>query len=543
MSERIRRERELEEYRRWSETLVEHFPAGGVALVDEEMRYVTFGGQPETDSELSRADLEGALVSEVLPEQLADVVLPGYEGAFSGEAVEFEASIDGRTYQYYFVPVRDDDGEVFAATAMSLDVTERTEREQRLERQREQLAAINSLNAVVSDITDAVIEQSTREQIEDAIVEGLATAESFAFAWIGEVDGSTEEVALRTEAGVDGYLDGVTITTDPDDGRSQGPTGQALLTGETQVSQDVTTDSGHASWRDHVAVHDVGSSAAIPIVDEGITYGVLNVYADRPHAFETAERRILTQLGEVAGHAIAAVERKRALMSDEVVELEFRIPDVLAVLGIDGDAEGHISLDQAVPAGDGSYLVYGTATAEARPVVDAFVAALPHWKSVTDVSDRGDVHRFEAHLSEPPVLSVVAARGGYVDEAVIEDGDYHMVIHMPPTVEVRSIIAAVTDEYPDATLVAQRQYARSAETDVQFERLLYDELTERQRAAVRVAFHAGYFEWPRQRDGAAIAESLNVSPPTFHQHLRKAEGKVFEALLTGTPSADTTVPG
>jgi DNA-binding CsgD family transcriptional regulator len=29
-----------------------------------------------------------------------------------------------------------------------------------------------------------------------------------------------------------------------------------------------------------------------------------------------------------------------------------------------------------------------------------------------------------------------------------------------------------------------------------------------------------------------LAESLDVSPPTFHQHLRKAERKVFESLLS-----------
>ncbi|MFC7232694.1 PAS domain S-box protein [Saliphagus sp. GCM10025308] len=47
VSERVERERELEEVRRRHRTIVEHFPSGAVALVDENLRYTTFGGTPE----------------------------------------------------------------------------------------------------------------------------------------------------------------------------------------------------------------------------------------------------------------------------------------------------------------------------------------------------------------------------------------------------------------------------------------------------------------------------------------------------------------
>ncbi|MFC7028414.1 helix-turn-helix domain-containing protein [Halomicroarcula sp. GCM10025710] len=46
------------------------------------------------------------------------------------------------------------------------------------------------------------------------------------------------------------------------------------------------------------------------------------------------------------------------------------------------------------------------------------------------------------------------------------------------------------------------------------------------------AFHAGFFEWPRDVTGEDLAASLDVSPPTVHQHLRKAQRKVFAALFS-----------
>jgi predicted DNA binding protein len=62
--------------------------------------------------------------------------------------------------------------------------------------------------------------------------------------------------------------------------------------------------------------------------------------------------------------------------------------------------------------------------------------------------------------------------------------------------------------------------------------VLTSDLTERQRSALEAAYHAGFFDWPRDVSGGEMAESLGVSSPTFHQHLRKAEQKILDALLS-----------
>jgi PAS domain S-box-containing protein len=141
VTERKRRERELEEYRSRYRTLIENFPNGAVALVDRDLRYVTFGGTPEVD-EVTRDDLEGSQLCEELPDELAETVVPGYESALDGETVEVEETFGDRAYQFRFLPVRDDDGEVFAALGMSQDVTERKQRERQLQRYREYTDAV-----------------------------------------------------------------------------------------------------------------------------------------------------------------------------------------------------------------------------------------------------------------------------------------------------------------------------------------------------------------------------------------------------------------
>ncbi|UTF53585.1 PAS domain S-box protein [Natronosalvus rutilus] len=693
ISERVERERELEEVRRRYRTLVDHFPNGAVALVDEDLRYVTFGGTPEGTTDVTRGALEGDLLEDALPEQIAEVVVPRYEAALEGEGATFEETVDDRVYQFFFAPVRDADGDVFAAMGMSQDITERKRHENRLEalyessrrfltadtasaigktltetaqevldlpgivvydydddrnrlvpggssaesgfmrddfpvvsldersltghvfdcgenryyenvlespflqvspeetemraglfvplgsegvliagsrevdgldastrrlvallatnaeaayervnneralkRQHEQLAALNSLNEVVREITDAVIDQSTREEIEATVCEHLAESDSYLFAWIGDVD-TTQTVNLRTEAGVDGYLDGVTITVDADDDRSEGPTGRALRTGEIQTTQDIDTDARYDPWRDRVEPYGFRSSAVVPIVHEGTVYGVLNVYAERANAFEGQECALIGQLGEIVGHAIAAADRKQALMSDELVELEFRIQDIFATVEAPVETAGTITLDQAVQIEDDEYLVYGTATPDAVDGVAGLTEAIPHWKDVTFRS-AGSPTGFVLRLSSPPVLSVVASLGGVVERVVIEDGDYRMTIHLAPTVDVRRVIDAVEASYPNVEMVRRRQITRPHDDPQRIQRQLVADLTDRQRAALNAAYHAGYFEWPRESSGEDVAASLDVAPPTFHQHLRKAERKVLDSLFSNEVQAE-----
>jgi predicted DNA binding protein len=80
----------------------------------------------------------------------------------------------------------------------------------------------------------------------------------------------------------------------------------------------------------------------------------------------------------------------------------------------------------------------------------------------------------------------------------------------------------------------RRQRTRTDRGNAAIQRTLVESLTDRQRTTLTAAFHAGYFEWPRLANGNALAESLGVAPPTFHQHLRAAEQKVLDAVLSAS---------
>ena len=412
------------------------------------------------------------------------------------------------------------------SSAISRQASERAVRQQR-----RQLSVLNHVNEVVQQVTSAVIDHSTRSEIQTAVCDCFAASDSYSFAWIGEVDPETERVTVEAEAGADDYLDEITVSVDPEDERSTGPTGRALNTGEIQTVRHVESADRHDPWREAVERRAFTASAAIPLKHERTVYGVLNIYTEREDAFGEQEQTTVGRLGEIIGHAIAAVERKQALVSDELIELGIRIDDFFGSV----DARGTIDIEHTVRTGDGRFLVYGTATAAAIDSIGRIVEEREEWELVELATDE-DPNRFELVAAESPILSTVASLGGVIDDATIEAGDLRLTVHLTPNVDVRDAVDRIQAAYPQAEMLRRQQISPSA-GDATHD--LAVELTDRQRTTLETAYAAGFFEWPRDATGEEVAASMGVSPPTFHQHLRKAEQKVFESLFSTVSDRST----
>ncbi|WP_254839690.1 bacterio-opsin activator domain-containing protein [Natronomonas marina] len=397
----------------------------------------------------------------------------------------------------------------------------------------ERLAVLNQLNGVVHDVTEAVISRSTRAEIEQTACRRLAESDSYEFAWIGETDAPSREVVARTEAGVEGFLEEVTISTDPEEAEGVDPTRRALKTGEMQMVRDVLSDPRHEPWREAAETHGFRSVAAIPIRHEETVYGVLNVYADRADAFGDAERTVIEHLGEIIGHAIAAAQRKQALVSDAVVELELEVPDAFEGVEAIADMEATIRVDRMLSVSETDYLVYGTTSDAGIDHLEAAVSAVDAWEELSVVGETADGVSFELRLSEPPVLSTVASLGGAIERSVVENGDYRLTAQFPRGTDVRQVVDTLESAFSRVDVVARRQVTRAEGDADRLARAWHERLTDRQRTAVEAAYYSGFFEWPRETSGEAVADSLDITPPTFHQHLRTAEGKLLATLLEG----------
>ena len=414
---------------------------------------------------------------------------------------------------------------------------DRHEYERRIERQREQLDALNDLSGVIRELTDAAIDQSTRTEVERLVCDRLADTDIYQCAWFGSLVRSLDAVRIEAISGCDpvgsdelpldaaGASDAVAMVDTAIRTQTVQVRGRADLGDSGQVP-----DAVDDLFDGPAATPDVQSYVAIPVVHEGMVFGVVVVATERPNAFEADERAIIDHLGESIGHIIAGIERKRALMSDEVIDLRFRTSDLSTALGVSSSMDGTISIDTTVELDDSRHVAHGTVTDDAVEALREIADAGSQWEAVRIRSRDGDgtTNRFEAVLSEPPVTSTVAAQGGEVVEARLVDGVVQLGFHLPPGADVRAIRDVIESTYPGIEIATRRQVTR---TEPAFDTVLDAELTDRQRTVLEVSYEAGFFEWPRASSGEAIAETLEISPSTFHEHLRAAERKLLEAIL------------
>lgn len=393
----------------------------------------------------------------------------------------------------------------------------------------ERLQALQEVNQVVHEVADGVIEKATGEDIEQRVCESLAAADSYLFAWVGHPDPERQQVEIAARAGPDGRLDGQSGTIDGTEG--QGRIDQALQTDELQTRQRLTTVSEFELENELAAAAGFRSAAAIPLVHEESNYGVLNLYTERRDAFEGQEREMVQLLGNIVGHAIAAAERKQALLSESMLDVELRTVNALAGLEVSEPPSDPVEIEAAVPRGDGEYVVFGRAAAEDRAFLEDLVEHLSHWTDLVSVEETDDRLGFEALLTDPPLLSTLASVGGQLDGAVFDDDDMWAEIHLPRQTDVRQTLDALRETYPNTNLVSKQEVTTAGTTETRRADVALEELTDRQLESLRTAYYAGYFEWPRDASGEEVAELLDIAAPTFSQHLREAERTVFGALF------------
>jgi GAF domain-containing protein/DNA-binding CsgD family transcriptional regulator len=411
---------------------------------------------------------------------------------------------------------------------------DRAEREQHIVQQNEELTRLTRINTVIREIDQALVEADTREDIDRVVCEQLAGSDLYEFAWIGEADPGTNTIVPREWAGIDpGYLDRLTITTD-DTSTGQGPIGTALRTRELQVVQDLITAPRFTPWREQTLEQGVRSCVSIPLVYDDSLYGVLTVYAEQPLSDER-NQAVLGELGETIAHAISSAETKQALQTDSVVELSLQVREPDTVLSrLAQQVSCQIEFEGLVSHSSETAQVF--ITTRGAPADEICTAATDSLaiETVTTLSESEDGCRFKLVMADPPLATVLIDQGVEIRQLTLDADGATAVVDLPTTRDVRPVIETVQTTFPETELVSQRISHRSREPLHTCQAIYEDSLTDRQQETLRTAYLSGFFESPRETTGQEIAASLDVSQPTFTQHLRAGQRKLFEMLFDGS---------
>lgn len=423
--------------------------------------------------------------------------------------------------------------EILAAntrTALERSTRKRTlaKKKEQLQRTNEQLAELKRINDVIREIDQVLVRASHRREIEETVCEQLTTINGYDLAWFGVQQPDSNQLTVQARAGdTEGYLDIVLTATS---GSSPTvPAERVLQTDEVSFTQNILNIDDAISWRRHALDCGFRSVASIPIVFRDTTYGVLELYTHRPSAFSDEEQSVLKELGTTIGNAINAIERKEALLADGFIELTLQIPDSNEVIvHLANRVECELSIDTFVPRPDGTWLMYFTVPSEKAEQVLETAHQFPSVSCIDQVRSVEESELFGLVLAEFPSANVLAEQGASLKSVTARDGDATIVVTIPQEYDVREFVEQCRAAFTEVELLRRKQYVEGMETPHE---QIVELLTEKQCDVLVAALEGGYFAWPRDMTGEELAESLGVSPPTFHRHIRTGLEKLVHSAI------------
>lgn len=489
--------------------------------LDTDWRFTYLNEQAEELVGRSEAELLGTEVWEEFPEAANMEIYDSFQ-----MALETQEPV---TFETYYPPL-----ETWfsvraypSKTGLSVyfrDITDREEREQELAQQ-------NQITALVQEIIHALVEEPTRSKIEQTVCNRLAESEFYRAVWIGDYHRTVQDGAPRARAGINEDTVATITGTRTEEGPSRGIATRAVETRQPQVVQSVADAPAFDACHELMQAQGINSAMAIPIAYNETLYGVLAVYAEDPNAFDGRQQTLFTDLGDTIGHAIAAVEQKETLVTDNVLELEFDIQDSEQFF-IQATTQTNTTVTlEGVAGSDGSYLEYFTVTnaapAEFLDLADQ-TRGVDHVRLVSRDSNEC---LCEVGVTSPSIVTAVANAGGTVTALTAEDGFGTVIVELSRTADIHHVVDALDATVADVDLLAKRTVDRPVQTEQRFRSAVSERLTTKQRDVLEAAHFAGFFEQPRRSRGDEIAESLGISPSTFHQHMRAGLRKFIDVVV------------
>ncbi|WP_152043250.1 bacterio-opsin activator domain-containing protein [Salinigranum salinum] len=514
----------------------------GVLVVNADWHVADANAVAAAQLDRDVSTLVGVDVREVFPRSVEST----FHGHFAGDdpvpaAVTFEDYFPdlGTWLEVRTVTVGD------GLTIYLHDVTDRRGLERARRDSEAELGRLSRINATIQEIIRELVGATRRTEIEETVCERLVASDLYEFTWIGEREPLADRITHRVGAGEYREVVDLVVESGASPDTSECPEHAVIRTGQTRLVRQLVEDESLPDPIRRVAfARGLQSAIAVPVRYGTTTYGVLGVYATRPDAFSERERESLETLGVATGFVITAARQRNLLLSDTVVELTVRVtdPDDFLV-AVASRLDCSLAVEGVVPLADGALLCYvsveGAAPGDVREMAanrgDVDDPRVVNETSETESSVGG---LLEITLTGASPLRSLTERGATVRAATFEDGVGRLVVELAPDEDVRAIVESLGEAFAGSELLAKRERQRSVETAQEFRSALHESLTDRQRTALRVAYHGGYFQSPRDSTAEELAARLGVSSPTLHYHLRAAQWKLVDAFLDERPGQE-----
>jgi PAS domain S-box-containing protein len=419
-------------------------------------------------------------------------------------------------------PIFDENGGVSHYVGFQMDVTERREAQQELQAERESLdRLLDRVNGLVNDVTSALVRADDREGIEASIVERVGTGSEYAGAWLGRYDATDNTVEVREAAGDCEGTGDTTLSLDEESASV------ATLREVIETREATTVDDAEAL----PGVTDGETCVLVPLTYRSTAYGVLAV-ATQERLLDDREQVLLRSLGRTIGASINDVLTRRTIATDTVLNIGVELSDDDIFL-VDLASAVDTTFEQEATIADSQEPGVLTLVSTPHDDAEAVAEAAREYGDVLDAevivsTDGESVVQFR--LENSPLVDVLSEFGSRVRSMRADGSTLELEARVSTEGAARRVLSALRETYEDVELVAYHE-DDPEQTPHGFREELRSELTDRQLTALKKAYVSGYFEWPRRAEGKQLAESMDIVPSTYHQHLQAAKQKLVGAFF------------
>ena len=524
--EQRRLQRDLEASEERYRTITEQIWDGIVILRDDSVLFCNERFTELTGYDIDDLDEQSFIRSVIHPDDrgtVEETIQEVRRGDAEGDVFETRLTTEANELRHCEYTIRTIPFENDSAQVVSIrDVTESKQRQRSLRRERELNRAVRT----------ALVESRNRSALEDDATK-LLSEFGYELAWIGET--ADDSIQPRSVAGEARYLDRIELSMAAGTNAEE-PSIWTARTGEPQFVGDFA-DMFSTGWRELATECGFRSGAALPLRHDDVLYGILAVYHAEPNAIDDSERDLLLELSETLAFAIHHTEVKKALSAPTVTEVELELTDSQYYL-MDLLSEAASDISTAEITVDGTHRYTDALTMQyitlSNIPLERFIEAAESHSTVEEMTiiDDGEPARVQLAVTQTPPEVTLTTRAAVVGSSTVKPDQVTLHLELPPKGDLSDVVAAIEQKHGDVS-VRSKVVAEQSENDSSWGSPVESaDLTEKQAAALRAAFHHGYYEQPRKSSAAEIADSLGVAHSTYLQHLRTAQQKVFAHIYT-----------
>lgn len=120
-----------------------------------------------------------------------------------------------------------------------------------------------------------------------------------------------------------------------------------------------------------------------------------------------------------------------------------------------------------------------------------------------------------------------------------QESDLGLIHTIPTIISAEKFTISMMGEQENLSNFVEMMKNAGTITKMSFRKAAYQSadllnvLTDKQREVVVAAYNNGYYAYPKKISSVALSKKVKLSKPTMLQHMRKAEGRIFQEIMTG----------